>query len=99
MEKAILKAFPDEVQHVWSRIGSAEIATDPMGVELTDMYVALTPREKWKRASAQDELTELLEKELPHHAGPEDRLRAAHRDAHERDGNWYPLRCRRAALR
>ena len=31
MEKALLKAFPDEVTHVWSRIGSAEVATDPMG--------------------------------------------------------------------
>src|SRR6185436_17268910 len=29
MEKAVLKEFPDEVEHVWSRIGTAEIATDP----------------------------------------------------------------------
>src|SRR5262249_34518190 len=29
MEKAILGSFPDEVEHVWSRIGTAEIATDP----------------------------------------------------------------------
>src|SRR4029077_784809 len=38
MEKAIRKAFPDEVAHVWSRVGTAEIATDPMGVELTDLF-------------------------------------------------------------
>jgi cobalt-zinc-cadmium resistance protein CzcA len=45
MEKAVLAAFPDEVQHVWSRIGTAEIATDPMGVELTDFFITLKPRD------------------------------------------------------
>ena len=44
MEKAVLAAFPDEVEHVWSRIGTAEIATDPMGIELTDMFITLKPR-------------------------------------------------------
>ena len=42
MEQAVLKEFPDEVEHVWSRIGSAEVATDPMGIELTDMFITLT---------------------------------------------------------
>ncbi|HEY7313538.1 MAG TPA: CusA/CzcA family heavy metal efflux RND transporter, partial [Gemmataceae bacterium] len=64
MEKAILKAFPDEVEHVWSRIGTAEIATDPMGVELCDVFISLKPRHQWKKASIQAELTELIEKEL-----------------------------------
>jgi cobalt-zinc-cadmium resistance protein CzcA len=64
MEKAVLQAFPDEVEHVWSRIGTAEIATDPMGVELTDFFITLKPRGQWKRAHSQPELTELLEKEL-----------------------------------
>jgi cobalt-zinc-cadmium resistance protein CzcA len=64
MEKAILAAFPDEVAHVWSRIGTAEIATDPMGVELTDLFITLKPREHWKRAKTQPELTEQIEDEL-----------------------------------
>ncbi|MBP3954129.1 efflux RND transporter permease subunit [Gemmata sp. G18] len=64
MEKAILAAFPDEVEHVWSRIGTGEVATDPMGIELTDIYVTLKPRAKWKRAKTQAELTELVGKEL-----------------------------------
>ena len=38
MEKAVLAQFPDEVAHVWSRIGTAEVATDPMGVEETDCF-------------------------------------------------------------
>lgn len=64
MERAILKEFPNEVKHVWSRIGSAEVATDPMGVELTDVFITLQPRSNWKRARTQDELTELVQKSL-----------------------------------
>ncbi len=64
MEQRILQEFPDEVAHVWSRIGSAEIATDPMGTELTDMFMTLKPRDMWKKAHTQAELTELIEKYL-----------------------------------
>ena len=64
IERAILAEFPDEVEHVWSRIGSAEVATDPMGIELTDVFVTLKPRSRWTKARTQAEFTELLEKTL-----------------------------------
>ena len=64
MEKALLAAFPDEIQYAWSRMGSAEVATDPMGVELSDIFITLKPREQWRRARTQDELAELIQKEL-----------------------------------
>jgi cobalt-zinc-cadmium resistance protein CzcA len=64
MEKTVLAEFPDEVQHVWSRIGTAEISTDPMGIELTDMFITLKPRSQWKQAHTQAELTEKIEKHL-----------------------------------
>jgi len=64
MERALLDAFPDEVAHVWSRTGSAEVATDPMGVELTDVFLSLTPREGWRRAATQAELSALVAREL-----------------------------------
>ncbi len=64
MEKAILSEFPDEVEHVWSRIGSAEVATDPMGIELTDLFVTLTPRTTWKKATTQSELTQKVQETL-----------------------------------
>ena len=64
MEKALLDEFPDEVAHVWSRIGSAEIATDPMGLELTDVFITLKPRSEWQKASTQAELTALFEQKL-----------------------------------
>jgi multidrug efflux pump subunit AcrB len=64
MERAVLAAFPDEVRHVWSRIGTAEVATDPMGMELTDLFITLRPRSQWTKASTQSQLAELVEKEL-----------------------------------
>ena len=64
MERVVRSQFPDEVAHVWSRIGTADVATDPMGVELTDMFISLRPREQWKKAASQAELAELIEREL-----------------------------------
>jgi len=64
MERLILRTFPDEVEHVWSRIGTAEVATDPMGVELTDMFITLKPRSQWKKARTQAEFTTLLDRTL-----------------------------------
>ncbi len=64
MERAVLATFPDEVEHVWSRIGSAEVATDPMGVELTDVFITLKPRARWTRAKTQAELTTLVHRAL-----------------------------------
>ncbi len=44
--EAVLKdAFPDEIESIWSRTGTAEVATDPMGFEVSDVYVMLKPRE------------------------------------------------------
>ena len=45
-------------------MGTAEVATDPMGTEITDVFITLHPRERWTRATTQAELVELLEKEL-----------------------------------
>ena len=64
MEKAVLAEFPDEVEHVWSRIGTAEIATDPMGIELTDMFITLKPRDQWKKATRRPSSPTLIEKHL-----------------------------------
>ena len=44
----IKENFP-EVDDVFSRIGTSEVATDPMGVNVSDTYIMLKPREEWKR--------------------------------------------------
>ena len=59
----ILKRFP-EVQTVISRTGRAEIATDPMGVEASDIYVILKPREQWETASTREGLIAAFDKAL-----------------------------------
>jgi cobalt-zinc-cadmium resistance protein CzcA len=64
IEKALLAKFPDEIEQIWSRTGTAELATDPMGIELTDIYCSLKPRNQWKRANNQSELVELMNEEL-----------------------------------
>lgn len=64
IEKVLLATFPDEIRQVWSRIGSAEIATDPMGLELCDIFVSLKPRDQWTKAGTQTELADRMAKEL-----------------------------------
>ena len=64
LEKLVLEKFPDEVKVVWSRLGSAETATDPMGTELTDIFMSLNPREHWTKAKTQYELAAAIEKEM-----------------------------------
>jgi cobalt-zinc-cadmium resistance protein CzcA len=56
IERLLKMEFPDEVDRVWSRTGTAEVATDPMGFEVTDVFVTLKPRERWTRAKSQEEL-------------------------------------------
>lgn len=70
MEQVLLENFPDEIAQVWSRIGTAEVATDPMGTELTDLFITLHPREEWTRAETQEELTNLVQEELRDLPGP-----------------------------
>jgi cobalt-zinc-cadmium resistance protein CzcA len=64
IERAILEKFPDEIERVWTRSGSAEITTDPMGVELSDIFITLKPRGEWKRATTQDELVKVMAEDL-----------------------------------
>ncbi|HED64174.1 MAG TPA: efflux RND transporter permease subunit, partial [Planctomycetes bacterium] len=58
----VVMSFP-EVKTVVSRTGRAEIATDPMGVEISDTYLILNPPDTW-RFDTKDELIEALDEEL-----------------------------------
>ncbi len=60
IEQRLMAEFPDEIEHIWTRLGTAEVATDPMGVELADFFLALKPREQWRKARTQAELTEKM---------------------------------------
>jgi heavy metal efflux system protein len=62
IERALLETFPDEIDRVWTRTGTAEVATDPMGLELSDVFVTLRPRDRWTKADTQAELVAEMEK-------------------------------------
>jgi cobalt-zinc-cadmium resistance protein CzcA len=64
IEQVLREKFPDEVKRVWTRTGTAEVATDPMGIELSDVFITLKPREGWKRAGTQEELVAEMQAEL-----------------------------------
>ncbi len=62
----VIKSFP-QVENVFARTGSAEVATDPMGVNISDSYIMLYPREKWpsnSKISSKKELKDSIRKEL-----------------------------------
>lgn len=69
IERVLRERFPDEVTTVVSRTGRAEIATDPMGAEISDIFIILEPIDDWTAAETKSELVdafkEALEDEVP----------------------------------
>ncbi|MEW6657305.1 MAG: CusA/CzcA family heavy metal efflux RND transporter [Thermodesulfobacteriota bacterium] len=59
----VMMQFP-EVAAVVSKIGAAEIATDPMGPNISDPIVVLKPRSEWKTIRTTEELVEKMRTEL-----------------------------------
>src|SRR5690606_33970377 len=62
MEKILLR-FP-EVKQVVTRIGAAEIPTDPMSMEESDVIITLKPKSEWTTASSKDELADHFKEAL-----------------------------------
>lgn len=62
-EKLLKKDFP-EIKQVVSRIGSAEIPTDPMPVERADIMVSLKPKDEWTSAKTTTELMDKMQEAL-----------------------------------
>lgn len=59
----VLREFP-EVTSVVSKTGRAEIATDPMGVEISDVIIGLKPRHEWETASTREGLIAAIQERL-----------------------------------
>ena len=64
----VLRGFP-EVKQVVTRTGSPEVATDVMGVEMSDVFVILLPRREWVTAPTREALIgkmkDAIMKEVP----------------------------------
>lgn len=63
LESVLLREFPDEIETIISKTGRPEIATDPMGVEMSDVFVMLKSKAGW-RYGAKEELIEAMEEVL-----------------------------------
>lgn len=61
--ETILKRFP-EVDQVVSRIGAAEVPTDPMSMEESDVIIKLRPKDEWVSAESKDELADKFKEAL-----------------------------------
>jgi cobalt-zinc-cadmium resistance protein CzcA len=59
----IIKQF-DEVKMVVGKTGSAEVPTDPMPPEATDMIIVLKPQKEWKTKKSYDELADEISEKL-----------------------------------
>ncbi len=64
MENILIDSFPNEVEQIVSRIGAAEVPTDPMSMEEIDMIIKLEPKEKWIAAKNKEELADKFKKSL-----------------------------------
>ena len=62
-EKVLLENFP-EIKQVVSKIGTAEVPTDPMSVELADIMVVMKEKEEWTSAETREELVGQMEEKL-----------------------------------
>ena len=62
--ESIVKANFPEVQKIVSRIGVAEVPTDPMPFDFADIFVIMAPKEEWVTTDSKDELVEMMKEEL-----------------------------------
>ncbi|MFD0863585.1 CusA/CzcA family heavy metal efflux RND transporter [Sungkyunkwania multivorans] len=63
IENILLEQFP-EVKQVVTRIGAAEVPTDPMSMEESDVIIVLKPKREWTSASSKDELADKFKEAL-----------------------------------
>lgn len=59
IERIVKAKFPEVVKIV-SRIGVAEIPTDPMPMDIADIFVILKPKSKWTTVATKDELIDKM---------------------------------------
>ncbi len=63
VERTLMNKFP-EVKGVVSKIGTAEIPTDPMAIEDADVMILLKPKDEWTSANNRSDLVALMQEAL-----------------------------------
>lgn len=64
LEKTLMKEFPNEVDQVATKIGTGEIPTDPMSLEMAKMIINLKPEDQWTRADTKEELEQKMKQAM-----------------------------------
>ena len=70
IENILLENFP-EVDQVVSRIGAAEVPTDPMSMEMSDIIIRLKPKSEWVTTSSKEKLADLMKEKMSAFPGVE----------------------------
>lgn len=68
IENILMENFP-EVEQVVTRIGAAEVPTDPMSMEMSDIIIRLKPPDQWVSASSKEELANLMKEKMSVYPG------------------------------
>ncbi|RTE54228.1 CusA/CzcA family heavy metal efflux RND transporter [Arenibacter aquaticus] len=63
IERIVKAEFP-EVETIISRIGVADVPTDPMPMDIADVFVILKPSDEWTSAESKDELVEKMKEAI-----------------------------------
>ncbi|MEE4198686.1 MAG: CusA/CzcA family heavy metal efflux RND transporter [Bacteroidales bacterium] len=64
IEQIVLQNFPDEIESIQSRIGVADLPTDPMPIDIADIFVILKPQDEWTRAESKQELIDKVKEKV-----------------------------------
>ncbi|CAG5085998.1 CusA/CzcA family heavy metal efflux RND transporter [Parvicella tangerina] len=63
IEQIVMEEFP-EVKHIYSRIGVADVPTDPMPMDIADVFVILHPEDEWGTGRSKSELIDMMKERL-----------------------------------
>lgn len=63
VQQTLMQSFP-EIRNVVSKIGTAEVPTDPMAVEDADIMIVMKPFKEWTSASSRPEMVEKMKQAL-----------------------------------
>ena len=60
IEQIVMENFPDEIESIQSRMGVADLPTDPMPMDIADVFVIVKPKKEWKKAKSKQELIDKI---------------------------------------
>jgi cobalt-zinc-cadmium resistance protein CzcA len=64
IEQTVMENFPDEIESIQSRIGVADLPTDPMPIDIADIFVILKPQDEWTKVESKQELIDKVKEKV-----------------------------------